>query len=213
MTIPKIVHYCWFGGARKSALIHNCLRTWKQHLSDWELIEWNEANTRLDNDFVREAYGHGLWAMVADYVRLQVLEAHGGLYLDTDVELLRGFDDLISNRCFVGFQTKEERVDWVNNAVLGAEPHHPFLAACMGYTCSFFKTTRRFPLSPTVTTQVLRYVGLREYGYQELDGVTIYPTQYFYPYTWEEEFSESCVSLETHCVHHWTRSWNTPAIP
>jgi mannosyltransferase OCH1-like enzyme len=206
-VIPKVIHYCWFGGGKKSDRIERCMESWHRVMPDWEIQEWNEANTPIDNAYCREASSRGLWAMVSDYARLHVLHTHGGVYLDTDVEVRKSLEGFLRHECFVGFQVEEEQVDWVNIAVLGARKDHAFLATCLWFTVRFFEHSGQFARSPTVTTEVLRTMGLRHYGLQELKGVTIYPTSYFYPYPWYSDFSEASVSSDTHCIHHWERAW------
>lgn len=205
--IPRTIHYCWFGKSTPNQLMQRCIQSWRAHVPEWNIVEWSERNVPLDNSFLRTAYTQGLWAHVSDYVRLRALSVHGGVYLDTDVELRRSLDNLRSNKCFVGFQSEEPSPDWVNNAVLGAEPGHPFLDECLKLTLAHFEVTRRFPRSPAVTTQVLRMYGLQSYGEQELNGVAVYPTSYFYPHPWFAQFREELVSDKTHCVHYWQASW------
>jgi mannosyltransferase OCH1-like enzyme len=205
--IPRTIHYCWFGRGSPNALMRRCLQSWRRYMPRCEIVEWNDGNTPFDSNFVRAARRVALWAHVSDYVRLCVLQRHGGIYLDTDVELRQSLDPLRVDQCFAGFQLAQPSTDWVNNAVLGAEPGHPFLADCLQLTVRHFEVTGRFPRSPTVTTQVLRMYGLREYGLQELGGVTVYPTTHFYPYPWFESFREECVSSSTYAVHFWEGSW------
>ena len=95
--IPKVIHYCWFGGGKKPKLAKKCISSWKTYCPGYKLIEWNESNYDLSSapQFVREAAEAKKWAFVSDYVRLQVVYQYGGIYLDTDVELLRNIDFLL----------------------------------------------------------------------------------------------------------------------
>ena len=91
--IPKVIHYCWFGKNPKPPLIQKCMDSWKQVLPEYEIIEWNEDNFDVaENQYAKEAYENKKWAFVTDYVRLKVLYEHGGIYLDSDVEILKPMD-------------------------------------------------------------------------------------------------------------------------
>ena len=99
MSIPKVIHYCWFGGAPLPRLAEKCLKSWKKYCPDYEIRLWNEENFDLnENRYVREAASVGKWAFVSDYVRLKVILEHGGIYLDTDVELLKSLDSLLEEK-------------------------------------------------------------------------------------------------------------------
>ena len=101
--IPKIIHYCWFGGKPLDALGKKCLRSWKKHFPDYEIIRWDESNVDLTGcQYAREAYAEKKWAFVSDYVRYKVLYEQGGIYFDTDVEVLRSFDDILEKGSFMG---------------------------------------------------------------------------------------------------------------
>lgn len=103
--IPKVIHYCWFGDNEKSKLIKKCIASWKKYCPDYEIIEWNERN--IDPaiiDYTREAYDEKKWAFVTDYIRLYIIYNMGGIYLDTDVELLRGLDDLLDYDSFFALE-------------------------------------------------------------------------------------------------------------
>jgi Glycosyltransferase sugar-binding region containing DXD motif/Alpha 1,4-glycosyltransferase conserved region len=205
--IPRTIHYCWFGGAAKSDLNERCVDSWRRVLPGYTIKEWNEANAPLDVPYARAAYARGLWAKLSNYVRLYALYEEGGIYFDTDVEVLKDFSPLLSEECFVGFQQKEEDVDWVTNGVMGARRGHPFLQACMRLTVDTFAAEGRFLRSPEVTTAVSKEWGLREYGLQEVGGVRVYPAEYFYPFPWYANFSPGCVKEDTYCIHHWEGSW------
>ena len=90
--IPKVVQYCWFGGKKKTKLIKDCIKSWKRYLPDYKIIEWNEKNSDLAHPFVIEAYKLKKWAFVSDYIRLKVLYDFGGIYLDTDMMVLKSFE-------------------------------------------------------------------------------------------------------------------------
>ncbi len=205
--IPRTIHYCWFGGAAKSDLNERCLESWRRVLPEYTLKEWNEENAPLAAPYAREARARGLWSKLSNYVRLHALYEEGGLYFDTDVEVLKDFAPLLGEECFVGFQQEEEDADWVTNGVMGARRGHPFLQACMRLTLDAFEETGDFLRSPEVTTAVLKALGLGAYGPQRVGGVTVYPAEYFYPFPWYSKFSPGCVKESTYCVHHWEASW------
>ena len=128
--IPKIIHYCWFGGAPKSKLIKKCIKSWLKYCGDYKIIEWNETNFDINTTplFVRQAYQHKKWAFVTDYVRLKVVYENGGLYFDTDVELLKNPDDFLQNEAFFGFN-ENNRI--ATGLVMGANKNCKLLADLM----------------------------------------------------------------------------------
>jgi mannosyltransferase OCH1-like enzyme len=205
--IPKTIHYCWFGNGPKTDLNKRCLDSWQKVMPDYQIKEWNGTNSPLDNPYSQVAHAKELWAKLSNYVRLHALYTEGGIYLDTDVEVLKSFAPFLHHKCFVGFQSGEEQVDWVNNAVLGAQPGHQFLKRGMELTRELFAQTGKFYRSPTITTMILREMGLREYGLQEIEEVTVYPVEYFYPYPWTSKLSPDCIKENTYSIHHWEGSW------
>lgn len=183
------------------------MQSWREVLPGYTLKEWNEANAPLETPYARAAYARGLWSKLSNYVRLHALYEEGGVYFDTDVEVLKDFSPLLGEECFVGFQQEEEDADWVNNAVMGARRGHPFLQACTLLTEGAFAEAGVFQRSPSVMTAVLKGWGLGAYGLQEVGGVKVYPAEYFYPFPWYSKFSPDCVTESTYCVHHWEGSW------
>ncbi|MBL0042228.1 MAG: hypothetical protein IPP28_14620 [Xanthomonadales bacterium] len=208
--IPKTIHYCWFGRGPMSDLNRRCIDSWRRMLPDYEIVEWNEDNADLDHDYCRATLARGLWSKVANYVRLDVLHRHGGLYLDTDVEVVRRFDDLLPLECFLGFQLVPAHVDWVNNAVIGARAGHPFLAHCLTTLRQTYTQSQYIPRGPELLTAVLMRAGLVQHGRQDVRGVTLLPRECFYPYAWTETYSPDCISAETYAVHHWEGTWCEP---
>ena len=205
--IPKTIHYCWFGQAPMSDLNKRCINSWRRVMPDYQIREWNETNSPLDNAYSKRAYAKELWAKLSNHVRLHALYTEGGIYLDTDVEVIKSFAPLLHHKCFVGFQAEEEQVDWVNNAVLGAQAGHLFLKRGIELTQELFAETGEFYRSPRVTTTILKEMGLSEYGLQEIKEVTVYPAEYFYPYPWFGKFSPDCIKDNTYSIHYWEGSW------
>ena len=107
--IPKIIHYCWYGKSEKPEIFYKCLESWKRFMPDWEIIEWNESNTKwCNNSFLSDAYNNQKWAFISDVVRLQVVYEYGGIYLDTDVELYKSLEYLTQYKMFMFFQNHNQ---------------------------------------------------------------------------------------------------------
>lgn len=117
--IPKIIHYCWFGGKEKPDEVKRLIGTWKKHCQGYVIKEWNESNFDI-NQYVYcwDAYQHKKWAFVSDVARLWALYHEGGIYMDTDVEVLRPLDDLLKHKAFLGF----EGTQWIATNIMGTEP-------------------------------------------------------------------------------------------
>jgi mannosyltransferase OCH1-like enzyme len=176
-------------------------------MPEYEIKEWNETNSSLDSLYSQTAYAKKLWSKLSNLVRSQALYTEGGIYFDTDVEVIKNFSPLLHDKCFVGFQQEGEAAAWVNNAVIGAEPRHPFLKRYVDLTEEAFEETGEFLLSPVATTMILKEMGLRKYKLQVIKDVTLYPIEYFYPYPWFGKFAQDCIKDNTYCVHHWEGTW------
>lgn len=210
--IPKTIHYCWFGKNPKSKLIKKCIRTWKAKCPDYNIVEWNEDNYDLSSSplYVRQAYEAKKWAFVTDYVRLQVVYEHGGIYLDTDVEVIRNLDSLLENRAYFGFETKNT----VNTGIgFGAEKGAPILLALMQVYCDipFVDASGRFDVTPCPerNTAVLQEHGLHADGSEQLlDGyIHVYPKSFFCPKDYKS--GETILTADTFTIHHFDASWHT----
>jgi mannosyltransferase OCH1-like enzyme len=205
--IPKKLHYCWFGQKPLSDLNKRCLDTWTRQFPDFEIKEWNEINSPLESDYCQATIAKRAWSRLSNYVRMYALYAEGGIYFDTDVEVVKSFTPLMTHSFFLGFQQKEKQIDWVNTAVQGGVAGHWFPKLCMDETEARFAKTGEFHRSPTIITKLLEQRGLRQYGLQDIDEVTIYPSEYFYPFPWFGTFSPDCVTENTYCIHHWEATW------
>ena len=103
--IPKIIHYCWFGRNSKPHSVLKCIKSWEKYLPDYKIIEWNEDNFPIeDNIYCKQAYECKKWAFATDYARLWIIYNYGGIYLDTDVEVVKSWDPLLKHDCFIGRQ-------------------------------------------------------------------------------------------------------------
>ena len=209
VMIPRKIHYCWYGDQPPSDLIKKCMESWQIAMPDYQIKRWDVSNSPLDHSYAREAYVRRQWSALSNYIRLHALRTEGGIYLDTDIETLKSLTPLLDDHCFLGFQQELKQQDWVNTAVLGAEPGHSFLAACMHRLEGSFRNTGRFERSPLLTTAILRKSGLNRYGLQTVNDVTIYPVEYFYPFSWLEKYSPDRITTQTYCVHYWTATWKT----
>ena len=105
--IPKKIHFCWLGENEKTDLVKRCIESWRIKLPEYEIIEWNEKNFDFNNSntYVKQALKRKRWAFVTDYMRLKILYDHGGIYLDTDVEVIKSFDTLLNDNSFIGLES------------------------------------------------------------------------------------------------------------
>ena len=128
--IPKIIHYCWFGKKEKPDIVRKCIKSWNDFLPEYEIIEWNEDNFDIqDYPFTKEAYDIGNYAFVSDYVRVYALYNYGGIYLDTDTEILGSLDAFLSQSSFWGFEEK----NYVATSIIGAERHNELIKDFLNY--------------------------------------------------------------------------------
>lgn len=210
--IPKVIHYCWFGGNSLPDLAKKCIKSWKKHCPDYQIIQWNESNYDLTQAplYVRQAYAAKKWAFVADYVRLQVVYEHGGIYMDTDVELKKSLDKLLSHQAFLGF----EDGSLINTGLgFGAVKGTTILQEMMAdyQYIPFLKPDGTYDTEtcPRRNTKILLQHGLKQDdSMQILEGdILILPSIYLCPLSYETQ--EYHRSSETMSVHWFDASWRT----
>lgn len=210
MAIPKVIHYCWFGGKPKPELAEKCIKSWKRVCRDYEIVEWNENNFDLSNvpDYVRQAMEAGRWAFVSDYVRLRALTEWGGVYMDTDVELVKPLDPFLHHQAFAGF----ERADGIQTGLLACEKEFPLFQE---FLCHYDTASFLLPdgtLDTTTNVQVLTDLCLK-YGFvcndrlQTVAGLTIYPKEIFCPVDFETRVLHR--TRKTVAIHWFSGSWQT----
>lgn len=209
--IPKIIHYCWFGGKTIPQEFKDYIDCWQRLMPDYKLFKWDETNTPMHLPYLKQARSQQKWANMSNFVRLYALWEYGGIYLDTDVEVVKTFDKwLDTDEGILGFESFDEKTNQyvVNNAVMLFPSHHPFIRKCLTYIQSNFDGLESAELSsPKMTTILLNQCGLKTYANQVIDNVRLLPIAYFYPYPYYENFSINCIKPETITIHHWAKSW------
>ncbi|NHM29262.1 glycosyltransferase family 32 protein [Neobacillus terrae] len=206
--IPRTIHYCWFGGKEKPWLVKKCIESWQQHLPHYEILEWNENNFNINiNPYMKEAYNAGKYAFVSDYVRVYALYNYGGIYLDTDVEVFKPFDDLLHHNSFWGF----EQENYIATSTIGAEKGNALIKEFLDSykEKKFIKEDGTFnQLTNVVTiTRLLEEKGLRQNGHlQEINEFGVfYPQTYFSPYDYIN--CQTFITDKTYTIHHFYKSW------
>ncbi len=211
--IPKRIFYVWLG-SQKPAEVLMAVDQWRRALPDYEIVELGENSPKYfdfaaelkNNEWFKTVYQKKIWAYAADYIRCKVLYDHGGIYLDTDISIVKSFDDLRSEPAFIGKQS----ADSVNLAVIGAAPHNEFIKDILDF---YQEDIWRKPIFsiPDIGTWLLKNkynVRLSEKdGLIRLPVLNIYPAQWFYPYAYHTEFREDCIKPETHTIHWWKEGW------
>lgn len=209
MILNRIIHYCWFGGERKSRLIEKCIASWKKFFPDWEIREWNENNFDTNcNVYVQQAYMSKKWAFVADYCRFWALEQFGGLYFDTDVEVIRSFESLLDNDAFAGFET--ERYVAPGLVLYAKNPNNPIITETKLYYESIpflDQNGERIRVNVCgIFTGILEKHGLVPNGQlQVCDGMTLYPQEYFCPF--DDATGLLHKTDNTYAIHWYDKSW------
>lgn len=211
--IPKKIHYCWFGRGEMPKLAKKCIKSWKKYCPDYEIKEWNEDNFDLDMyPYAREAYDNRKFAFVTDVVRLYAIYTEGGIYMDTDVEVLKTLDPFLKHIAFSGYEDDTH----VPTGIMASEKGAKWAKENIDYYNGrhFVKEDGSFDITTNVTTitnYMLKY-GLRQDNtYQDFPGLfTIYPKTVFCPLCWnssKNDFSDATVT-----IHHFAGSWLPKSI-
>lgn len=219
--IPKIIHYCWFGRNPLPSMAKRCIDSWRKYFPEYEIKEWNEDNFDVNIiPYTKEAYAAKKYAFVSDYARFWILYNYGGLYFDTDVEVIHDMQHIINKGSFMGFEQPSEEIKRKNGGYsvnpglgLGVNPGLGLYKEFLDYyKCIYFLGTDGKPNPVTIvkhTTDILKSKGLKPNNeLQQIEGVWIYPWDVFCPqsfYTKKMHISPNTVS-----IHLYSDSWNTP---
>lgn len=213
--IPKVIHYCWFGRNPLPPLAIKCIESWKKFLPDYEMKEWNEDNFDVNMiPYTKEAYEVKKYAFVSDYARFWILYHYGGLYFDTDVEVIKNMDDIIARGPFMGCEGEASDTSVASVAPglgLGVNPGLPFYNEMLElYSTLYFVNPNGSYNQKTIvayTTEMLCNYGLKNTNeLQKCAGMWIYPKDYFNPM-----MDNGLINMQenTCCIHHYAASWLT----
>lgn len=195
--IPKVLHYIWLGGKELPSLEKKCLDSWSRTNPSWEIKRWDESNLNIDDPVFTKAYKKKEWAYCSDYARMKVIYENGGVYIDTDMELVRPLDDLLIHGCFLG----RENSYAINAAIIGASINNEFIYDVFSALKQSLEND--FVPIPRILTSV--------YKKKTYDDVFIFSEEYFYPYNPHENEIKNLfycdVTDKTFGIHHWKYSW------
>ena len=208
IMIPKIIHYCWFGGNPLPELAQKCIVSWKKFLSDYEIKEWNESNYDVRKiPYTAQAYEAKKYAFVSDYARFDILYQYGGIYFDTDVEVIKPLDEILKRGAFAGVECAGALNAGLGMASLAASPIYKEILDSYK-TSSFIKPDGSLNLTTVVTrvSDIFKKHGFTDKNeIQEVAGVTVYPTEYFCPK--DPKIRKIHITENTYTIHHYDASW------
>lgn len=201
--IPKVIHYCWFGRGEKPKLAQKCIASWRKYCPDYEIIEWNEDNFDVASTAYMEfCHKNEKWAFLSDYVRLAVVYENGGLYFDTDVEVIRSFDDLLQNEAFFGFENSKFVATGLG---FGAEAGNPVLKQMMDSYQFDREDEVLLRGCPALNTGALLPLGLVQDGsFQVLDHAVFFPPDYLNPF--DDPTGKLNLTENTYSIHWYAKS-------
>lgn len=206
--IPKIIHYCWFGNSSKSPQVLEYINTWKSRCPEYQIIEWNERNFDIcSNRYCKEAYERKKWAFVSDYVRLKVLYEHGGIYLDTDVELKKNINSLLNFNAVFGFETEKH----IQSSFFACTKNNEIIKELLDdyekkvfiYDNNKINTIPNIILFTEVINNIFK--GLNPCKINIINNVAIFPWQYFSAKSLVD--GKIYIIEDTYAVHHFSGSW------
>lgn len=199
-VIPKIIHYCRFGGNKKPEKLQWYIDSWKKYCPDYKIVERNETNFDAHTSpYAEKMYNNKKRAFLSDYARFWILYNEWGIYLDTDVEIMKSLDVFLHHNCFLWFQDLLE----VNGAIIGTVPQHWFIKDVL----ETYKNKSHPIVLPRLITPMLRKKWLQYNKYNLIKDIAIYPKQYFYPFAYFESFLPSCVTEKTYTIHRFEWTW------
>lgn len=211
--IPKKIHFCWLSNDPYPSKIQKCIDSWKEKLPDYEIIKWDLNRFPLDKCiWVKEAFEAKKYAFAADYIRLYALYTEGGIYLDSDVEVLKPFDDLLELPYFLG---KENVSNCIEAATMGSEPHATWSKDCLDYYKEkhFLGSAEHKEGKPL--PQVIHKILSDKYGIIDINSpldfdkekttIQVLPTSFFSPKNYISQKKQ--VTNNTYSIHHFAGSW------
>lgn len=211
--IPKIIHYCWFGSNEMEKIHKRCLKSWRKNLPEFHIMKWDESNIKIfEHPFLTAAYELEKWAFVSDYIRLKKLYEYGGIYLDTDMLLLKPLDEILNLEAFFG----AENPNFINGAIIGTKKKNPFIKKCLLQydDVNLNKNTKLSEITiPQLITSTFRSTYSFKGNFDEVrkvPGMTVLPPLYFYSLPYKErnlKNKKKYIIENSYGVHLWDESW------
>lgn len=205
--IPKIIHYCWFGRKPIPNTVKCYIDSWRNYLPDFQIVEWSEDNFDVNASlFSQQAYNLKKFAFVSDFARIWILHRFGGLYLDTDVEILKPFDEFMLNDFFMGYESETQ----LGTSVIGSVANHPLLGEILKYYENVNFIDCDSHLNATPNTVIISNL-FRNLGYDmnnklfKSNGIAFYPMEYFSPLILST--NRLNLTVNTYSIHHYTGTW------
>ncbi len=209
--IPRIIHYCWFGGNPLPKSAQRCIASWRKFMPDCEIREWNEQNFDVNaHPYTRAAYAAGKYAFVSDFARYKILEEWGGIYFDTDVEAVAPINDMLKLGAFMGLEDAQPPTV-SSGLVMAVEAHHPIIQEMLDFYDAQAKEDATAMLDTGIVvsgmTEIFVHHGfVRENRYQEVAGISLYPSEYFDPM--DNATGRIKQTPNTRTIHRYDRTWS-----
>ena len=207
--IPKKIHYCWFGRGEMPQLAKDCIASWHKHMPDWEYKLWDEDNFDVNCiPYTAEAYAAKKYAFVTDYVRLYALLSEGGVYMDTDVEIIKPLDDLLHLKAFTGYEGSKHKPPVTG--LMASEPDGEWVTEQLNDYVDAHFIKDDGSMDTTTNTQRISRI-MMSHGFipdgtlKQYKDLTVFPTDYFCPHQTTGEYLRT---ENTYCDHHFMGSWN-----
>ncbi len=211
--IPKVIHYCWFGGNPLPEMAVKCIESWKKFCPEYEIVRWDESNYDVNAcAYTKEAYQAKKWAFVSDFARFDILYRQGGLYFDTDVELIAPIDDIVDRGPFLGIEQSDNNSMVAPGlgmaATAGMEFYEKVLTAYRGWHFRYPDGSYNQTTVVKYTTELLQeYTPVATDQLQYMAGIWIYPWDYFCPMKYET--GVITITDHTRAIHHFSATWLT----
>lgn len=202
-VIPRKAYYVWIGGGQKPEIFNKCYNSWKMYLKDYEIIEINESNFDIDyhrkkNKFFNECFEKKMWAYCSDYIRSVVLYENGGIYLDTDMQLLKPIDEYLNYDFFIAYESNE----YLGVGLYGAKKNSEILKDLIDFYDNKIYNTALWTIPKILTTII------KEKKFDKDPKVLLLEKEYFYPFGLNETFTPSVITDKTVAIHWWNASWS-----
>ncbi len=201
MSIPKTIHYCWFGNKAKPQELKSCIDSWHMHLSDYEIIEWNHSNYSSESYFFNFCLENKKYAFASDFARFDILNRLGGIYLDIDMLMLKSLNPLLGEDCFLGYETE----DVISCGIIASDKGHLFISEVANYL-NAIHTSSYFESHNIVSVTNFIFNKCKNSNIDKLPK--IFPKDYFYSYPYNTSGNPlSFITDNSFAVHLWNASW------